>query len=330
MLQLKNSTPFAASMALFPNEHGIDTLYLMVKASFKIGSQWTLLDEQTPLLEADEYWGEPNNSSIKYASDFHIGKPVTDIIMLGNACSPSAEPVKQLDVSLEVGKVNKTIRVFGNRFWKNGQISAAEPFQTMPLVYEKAFGGSHIVDDNEHLLEEKNPVGSGFSGKRSISEMNDMPLPNLEDPQMLIQQHTDQPEPACFAASSPTWKPRVDFVGTYDEAWQTQRAPYLPKDFDKRFFNTAHKNLIYPGYLEGGEQVRITNMHAAGDMQFNLPQIKLLSQVEMNNRRENPAFNLETLLLEPNQLKLCMVWRAALPCDKQALKIKDITISLSR
>jgi len=330
MLQLKNSTPFAASMALFPNERGIDTLYLMVKASFKIGSQWTLSDEQAPLLEADEYWGEPNDSSIKYASDFHIGKPVTDIIMLGNAYSPNAEAVKQLDVNLEVGKVNKTVRVFGNRVWKDGRITAAEPFQTMPLVYEKAFGGSHIVDENEHLLEDKNPVGTGFSGKRSISEMNDIPLPNLEDPEMLIQQHTDQPEPACFAVSSPTWKPRVDFVGTYDEAWQTQRAPYLPDDFDRRFFNMAHNNLIYPGYLEGGEQVRITNMHTTGDMQFNLPQVNLLSQVEMNNRRENPAFNLETLLLEPNQLQLSMVWRAALPCDKQALKIKDITISLSR
>jgi len=330
MLQLKNSTPFAASMALFPNEHGIDTLYLIVKASFKIGSQWTLTDEQMPPLEADEYWGEPNESSIKYASDFHIGKPVTDIIMLGNACSPNADPVKQLDVNLEVGKVNKTVRVFGDRVWKDGRITAPEPFHTMPLVYEKAFGGSHIVDENEHLLENKNPVGSGFAGKRSISEMNDIPLPNLEDPAMLIQQHTDQPDPACFAFSSPTWKPRVDFVGTYDEKWQTQRAPYLPKDFDKRFFNMAHSHLIYPEYLEGGESVRITNMHSAGDMQFNLPRVNLLSQVEVNNRQKNPRFNLETLLIEPNQLQMSMVWRAALPCDKQTLKIKDIAISLSR
>jgi len=330
MLQLNNSTPFAASMALFPNEQGVDTLYLIVKASFKIGSQWTLTEEQSPPLEADEYWGEPNESSIKYASDFHIGKPASDIIMIGNACSPNAEPVKQLDVNLEVGKVNKTIRVFGDRVWKDGRITSAKPFQTMPLVYEKAFGGSHIIDENEHLLEEKNPVGSGFSGKRSVSEMNDIPLPNLEDPKMLIQQYTDLPEPACFAVSSPTWKPRVEYVGTYDEEWQTQRAPYLPDDFDKRFFNMAHSNLIYPGYLKGSEQVRISNMHAAGDMQFNLPQVKLFSQVEINNQHENPAFNLETLLLEPNQLKLSMVWRAALPCDKQALKIKDITISLSR
>jgi hypothetical protein len=329
MLQLKNSTPFAANMALFPNEQGVDTLYLMVKASFKIGSKWVLADEQIPPVEADEYWGEPNESSLKYASDYHIGKPATDIVMLGNAYAPNATPVKQLDVSLEVGKVNKTVRVFGNRVWKNGSIAAAEPFQTMPMIYEKAFGGSHITDE-VNLIDEKNPVGSGYVGKRSVSEMNNIALPNLEDPAMLIQKISDQPEPACFAFSSPTWKPRVNFVGTYDKTWQTQRAPYLPEDFNRRFLNMAHRSLIYPGYLEGGEQVRITNMHSSGDMQFYLPRVNIVSEVEVSNQLANPAFTLETLLIEPNQLQLSMVWRAALQCDKQTLKIKDISISLSR
>jgi len=330
MFQLKNCTPFAASMTLFPNEQGIDTLYLMVKASFKMGQQWTLIEEQTPPIEADEYWGEPNESSIKYASDFHIGKPVSDIIMIGNACSPNAEPVQQLDVNLEVGQVNKTVRVFGDRVWKNGQITAAEHFQTMPLMYEKAFGGSHIVDENEHLLEDKNPVGSGFAGKRSLSEMDDISLPNLEDPAMLIKQHTDQPEPACFAFSSPTWKPRVDFVGTYDETWQMQRAPYLPEDFNRRFFNAAHSNLIYPGYLQGGVAVHITNMHPSGNLQFNLPHVKLVSTVNMDKKEYRPEFNLETLIIEPNKLQLDMVWRTSVACDKKVLKVHAIDISITK
>lgn len=70
MLQLNNSTPFAASMALFPNEAAIDTLYLIVKATFNIGSQWTLVDEQLPPQEKDIYWSEPEDSSLRYASDF--------------------------------------------------------------------------------------------------------------------------------------------------------------------------------------------------------------------------------------------------------------------
>ena len=330
MLQLKNSTPFAANMALFPNQDGVDTLYLIVKASFQIGQQWTLTEEQTPPIEADEYWGEPNKSSIKYASDFHIGKPATDIVMLGNACSPNNEAVNQLDVSLAVGQVNKTIKVFGDRQWQDGRITSPKPFQSMPLVYERAYGGSYIDESQAETVEERNPVGRGYAGKRSASDMNGQPLPNLENPANLIQQYTDQPEPSCFALSAASWQPRRSYVGTYDEAWQTQRAPYLPVDFDKRFFNMAHKDLIYPGYLQGGEPVQITNMHQGGNLQFNLPQVKLASRITIGNSEERPLFNIETLTLEPNKLQLSMVWRAAIPCDKKALKIKQVDIALAR
>jgi len=330
MLQLKNSTPFAADMALFPDEQGVDTLYLIVKASFKIGNQWLLAEEQIPPAKADEYWGEPDDSSIKYASDFHTGKPATDIVMVGNAMSQEGQPVNQLDVNLSVGQVNKTVRVFGDRVWHEGKITAPKSFNTMPLIYEKAYGGKYFQNEQLHSIEEKNPVGCGYAGKRTVNEMNGLPLPNLEDPQNLINQFSDQPQPACFAFSAAGWQPRRAFAGTYDEAWETQRAPYLPLDFDSRFLNMAHENLIYPGYLKGGEEVAITNMHAAGNLQFNLPHIKLASQVKLQDTVENPQFKLETLLLEPNQLQLSMVWRAALQCDKKLLKINEASIALAR
>jgi len=329
MLQLKNSTPFATDMTLFPNEQGVDTLYLIVKASFKIGKQWMLADEQTPPTKADEYWGEPEDSSIKNASDFHTGKPVTDIVMIGSAFSQGGQPVNQLDVSLSVGQVSKTVRVFGDRVWNEGRITAPQSFHTMPLIYEKAYGGKYFENEQLLSIEEKNPVGCGYAGKRNVSEMNGVALPNLEDPQNLISQFTDQPQPACFAFSSAGWQPRLSYAGTYDEVWETQRAPYLPEDFNSRFLNMAHENLIYPGYLQGGEAVNISNMHTSGNMQFNLPRINLVSQVRVQDKLESPLFNLETLLLDPNQLQLSMVWRAALPCDKKLLKISEASIALS-
>lgn len=331
MLQLDNRTPFAANMTLFPDQQGVETLYLVVKARFKIGEQWVLADKQLPPTAEDEYWGEPEKSSLKQASDYHIGKPATDILMTGNACSLNSEPVKQLDVSLSVGQVNKTIRVFGDRQWQDGRITPPIPFQTMPMIYERAYGGVHVIDGQVDSLEEKNPVGCGYAGKRSAAEMDGMALPNLEDPGSLIQQYTDKPEPGCFAMSSASWQPRLAYVGTYDDAWQEQRAPYLPDDFDLRFFNMAHKNLIYPGYLRGGEAVHIAGMHPAGNLSFNLPRINLVSCVSMQNKDEkSPLFNLETLMIEPNELKLSMVWRASMVCDKSTLKINNVNVSLSR
>jgi len=330
MLQLQNTTPFAANLALFPNENAIDTLYVIVKATFNISTHLTLADEQEPLVAADVYWTEPGKSSIKYASDFHIGKPTTDIVMLGHACAPNKKEATELDVSLSVGRVRKTVRVIGDRQWRDGRITPPASFTSMPMVYEKAFGGIHIVNGEVAEAETRNPVGRGFAGQRNIEEMTGVPLPNLEDPAQLIQDTIDQPAPACFGVCAPNWYPRVGYAGTYDEQWQTTRAPYLPLDFDKRFLNAAHSDLIYPEYLQGGEPVQITHMHPVGVLQFDVPRVKLLPRIMIAGSEVSPAFNLETLILEPNQLRMSLVWRVAVLCDKKALKISEVKISLLR
>lgn len=330
MLQIHNNTPFAADMNLFPNEQAIDTLYVLVRATFNIGEQWTLADKQPPPMVADEYWTEPGESSIKYGSDCHVGKPCSDIIMLGHAYAPGNQRVRQLDVGLTVGRVHKTIRVFGDRHWQDGRISRAEPFKTMAMVYEKAFGGEHIVDGVVASVEDRNPVGRGFAGQRKTEEMNGVPLPNLEDPNNLISDISQRPEPACFAVSAPHWRPRSAYAGNYDETWQSQRAPYLPEDFDKRFFNMAHPDLVYPGFLSGGEQVEIINMHPHGTLKFALPHVSLNTVVSIAGDSVQARFNLETLVIEPDELRLSLIWRAAVQCDKKMLKISNIKINMTR
>lgn len=331
MLQLKNNTPFAAQLALFPNQQGVDTLYIILKASFKIGTKWTLADEQKPPQAEDEYWtDDPARSSLKLGSELHIGKPATDIILTGHAWSPQGNPVSQMDVGLSVGAVNKVIRVIGNRQWQDGGITSPEPFSSMPLVYEKAYGGIHQQDETIIAAELRNPVGCGFTGKRKAKEVNGEALPNLEDPRQLIQKPGDTATPACFSFVAPAWQPRASYAGTYDEQWQKTRAPYLPQDFDARFFNMAHPDLVYPGYLVGGEPVQITGVNPEGDLAFHLPVIGLSASVELKNRVEKPPFHLETLLIEPDTLELSMSWKAAIPCDKEALKIRQVVINLSR
>ena len=330
MLQIQNSTPFAAHMNLFPNEQAIDTLYVMVRATFNIGKQWTLADKQPAPAMADEYWTEPGKSSIKYGSESHLGKASSDIIMLGHACSPNNQDVQQLDVGLSVGQVNKTVRIFGDRQWQDGVITKPKPFKTMAMIYEKAFGGATFVDGVLAAVEERNPLGRGFAGQRKTKDMNGVPLPNLEDPANLISSTEQRPTPACFAVSAPHWQPRAAYAGTYDEVWQTTRAPYVPEDFDKRFFNMAHPDLVYPGFLQGGEPVEISNMHPRGALKFALPQVRLSTTVNMAGEALRPGFNLETIILEPNELRLSMVWRAAVACDKKMLKISSIKINMTK
>lgn len=330
MLQLKNNTPFSAAFAVFPNEQGVDTLYTMVKSTFKIGPQWTLPDDQLEPQKEDVYWGEPNVSSLKLASDYHTGKAATDIIMTGMACTPQQQLMRQMDVGLTVGSLRKVIRVFGDRRWDNGRISTPEPFSSMPLVYERAFGGVDLVEGKPRAVEERNPLGLGFAGQKKESELNGSFLPNLECPEHLIQDYQDKPAPACFAAVASNWQPRINYAGTYDEQWQKSRAPYLPDDYNPRFMNSAAPDLIYPGFLTGGEPVVISGMHPMGELNFNLPVIRLVSKIFLGGKETQIPFRLETLLLDPNQLQISLVWRAAFVCDKQALKITEIAISMLR
>lgn len=334
MLQLKNKSPFEPAIALFPNQQGIDTLYVVIKATFQIGEKLSVAEEQAPVTMADEYWGEPGESSLRYASDMHLGKPSTDVALIGCAWAKEGTKVEQVDVRLAVADREKTIRVFGNRKWSGGvmasSISPPQPFECLPIMYERAYGGIHEVNAKKGkiLAEERNPVGVGFRGKRSSREMSGKPLPNIEDPKKLIKNSSDEVTPVGFGFVAPSWLPRRSFAGTYDEAWQKKTAPYLPKDFDPKFFNAANPDFVFDRYLDGGEPVELVNASRKGSLRFKLPRCDFDVNVKIAGKDEKPSLNLETVIIEPDDDRLCMVWRTQVECDKKALKVEEITVNL--
>lgn len=330
MLQLKNHSPFAAQIGLFPNEQGVDTLYVVVKASFSLTAQPQVLEEQPPVTLQDEYWGDPESTGIKYAGEMHLRKPTTDVALVGQAWAPGGRHATQLQARLKVGEREKTLLVRGNRVWQNGRPGEPEPFERMPMFYEYAFGGTHIVDPDkpEILAEERNPIGRGFRGKRNDQELESMPLPNIEDPRCPVETAGDKAWPAGFAFMPSAWLPRRGYAGTYDEAWQKQRAPYLPKDFDSRFFNAAHPEFIYDRYLAGGEPIELDNLSKHGPLRLQLPQCAIDASVRIAARTEKPRLNMETVLIEPESERFSMTWRGEVQCDKKALKIEQIDINL--
>lgn len=334
MLQLKNASPFAPAIALFPDRHGIDTLYIVIKATFTLEPRLDIAEKQLAPALTDEYWGDPESSSLKYASDMHLGKPGSDVVLIGSAHGPEGKAVPQVDAGIAIADKRKLVRIMGDRVWrKNGAgFSPPQPFESLPIVYERAYGGLHREDPESEAAaaEERNPVGLGFRGKRKEQEAEGQSLPNIEDPQTPIKRWGDPAVPQGFGYVAPYWLPRRAFAGTYDEDWQANRAPYLPNDFDPRFFNAAHPDLVFADYLKGGEPVQVVGMNPKGHLRFRLPACELSAQVKVAGQTETPPLNLETVQIEPDEAQLCLVWRAALPCDKQALKVEEITIDLQR
>jgi hypothetical protein len=293
-------------------------------------------DEPRPVTLVDEHFGEPGTSSLRHASEVHLFKPGTDVVVVGDACAPGGRPVAFVDVSLGIGDRIKTARVHGERHFTEGlggvRPSDAEPFVRAPVTYERAYGGRHVLDPAAGLVleEPRNPVGRGFLGQRSTTELLGHPAPSIEDPRRPIGLLGERSIPVGFGPIAPWWEPRRGFVGTYDEAWQKTQAPYLPRDFDGRFFHVAPEDLVFSQGLTGGERVALMGFHPQGLQRFDLPRCQLAITATIGGRREGLRPWLETVVLEPTEERFTLSWRAALPVDKRVLQVEDVAVSLER
>ncbi|NOZ52533.1 MAG: DUF2169 domain-containing protein [Gammaproteobacteria bacterium] len=357
---LKNKTPFAAELALLADEAGREVLLVLVKATYRIiaataertvrhliqptaqakfSAQQDYLDlaeEQRPVNLAGEYYGEPGKTSLKYAPEASFAKPGTDIALIGHAHVPTEHPaVTQLDVTLSVGAVSKTVRVFGDRVWQrkpllSWRISPPQAFTTLPLVYERAFGGVDDTpdDDRDKAYEPRNPVGTGLIATKS--RLAEVPLPNLEDPRELIQRVKDRPVPAGFGFICPDWEPRKSRAGTYDDAWQTARMPSLPTNFERRFLNAAHPDLQTKGYLQGNETVDIINASPQGRLTFSLPGCNPIMAVKMLN--EPPTAletRLDSLVINTDDHTVQLLWCGSVEIHDRLYELENIETMLS-
>jgi hypothetical protein len=277
----------------------------------------------------DKLWDEdkPEASSLEHASDLCLHKPATDIVVCGEAMARDKQPSAELDVIVRVGNLERALRVFGPRVWYKGAMGLVPtkpaPFASMPLKWELAFGGRDA--SGPKLLEEsRNPVGVGIAADPAA--LVHKPLPNLEDPAQLITSDKTRPAPAGVGPIMHHWAPRKDFAGTHDENWMRERMPLPPLDFDPRHNQVAPPELIYPGYLRGGEEVSLYNLCEQGALRFALPKLSFFvgAHTEQGLIEHRPA--LDTLVLEPNDLGFELVWRSAIPVVGRAHELRAIQV----
>jgi hypothetical protein len=317
-MELINHSPYTAGMAVDMDRDGADTLVLIVKATFDImpDGDLKLSSEQRAIEWADVYAGEPGASSVLYESDATWGRTGTDIALIGHAY-PNRAGDRQVDVGLRVGQLEKRARVFGDRHWQKTfgfpEMSTPEPFDRIPLVWERSFGGVDLTpaDPKHHRQEPRNPVGRGFRAKKSQIDLDGMPLPNVEDPRHLILDPGDHPPPIGFGFVAKSWAPRIGFVGTYDDAWQKSRAPLLPDDYDPRFTVAASEGLWAPNGLHGGEVVDLVQLTPSGRLQFALPMVNVLGSYMARVPPSNLDMRLVVAFIDTDRMTLTLLWQGS-------------------
>jgi len=329
MRKLINPTGFPAASALFADPQGRRILAVALKAAFDLpgpGEEAKPAACQLPVLSADEFFGDPAKTGVRYPADLVIGKPATDIGLTGSAYSPEGKPATRFAAILKVGPVRKAIIITGDRRWEKNAfgfltITDPRPLTSLPIRYEYAYGG-----EDQGATYEPNPIGTGFVKDRKTA--HGRKLPNIEDPRHLVRKPTGRPPAAGFGFAAPVWESRLKYGGTFDKAWQEKQFPLPPLDFDSRFYNAAHPDLVANGYLQGGEPVQLINVSRKGQLDFHLPWLEFSLDYALFNIARRTKLNIWTVTLEPDEERFIITWGASFDTEGREEQLRDIKIEM--
>lgn len=332
-MHLLNATKMQAGYTLGMQPDGRELLVVVVKGTFLIprpGQPAELAPDQEKLVEADVFTGEPGFSAPLYESDYAPRKPRCDVLLNGSAYAPNGYPTERVRVGIRVGSMTKVFDVVGNRVWQEVMAtvtsSRPEPFTVMPISYDNAFGGmdnSH-PDPARHRTFLANHAGKGFFHNLDTHVYSGKPLPNTEDPHEPITTPNGKYRPQAFGPVGRAWDPRPRFAGTYDQNWIDNVFPFLPADFDERYYQAAPADQQID-YLRGGEQVTLYNLMPQERVDFRLPTVSFPVRFYLKNGEESEESAVtDTLIIEPDQKRFMMVWRVVRPLKRNMFEVAQV------
>ncbi|MGE0283220.1 MAG: DUF2169 domain-containing protein [Rhizobiaceae bacterium] len=298
---------------------GHDWLVVVVKATFDFpeasNGPVRKSAEQTPLVFADVQTGEPGYSATLWETDFAFRKPRCDVALNGCAYAPGGRPAERIPVGIKIGSWSKLFEVVGNREWRAiGPVftsTAPEPFLKMPITYDRAWGGVDRLNPEEPLPGAylRNPVGTGWAQTKNQRLIPGLRLPNTQKIGEEIRSPFGNYTPMSFGPMGRGWPGRIEYGGTYDQNWIDNIFPFLPPDFDERYFQMAPADQ-QTDLPRGGEEVQLVNLTPEGRVSFRLPPTGL--EMTLFKRREKTFEGLlhpDTILFDPENRRFSLVWR---------------------
>ncbi|MBK8262297.1 MAG: DUF2169 domain-containing protein [Nannocystis sp.] len=228
-------------------------------------------------------------------------KVATDVVVFGRAYAPGGSCV-QMQVEVELPHLGRASRllVTGDRrcSWRSGgapAISPPEPFETLPLGYDRAYGGvdptvGHLGPPRgaEEALRQlmsvpgaypRNPAGRGYVVHNRPELVDGLLLPNIERPDSLLRPDRvvvgdprgwhRQPLPGGFGWLDVGWFPRCAFAGAFPAATPPSGVAeaalgHLPADYIRRLAGAEEGYRLDPR-LFNGASLGLTTPHLRGD-----------------------------------------------------------------
>ncbi|MFD4836171.1 DUF2169 domain-containing protein [Achromobacter sp. NPDC058515] len=278
-----------------------DMLGVSVFALVDISGTATLLTDQ-------ELWKLAAAEGIG-ALDLATPKQYPEVLVSGHAYPHGSPHPGACAVRLKAGPVDKSLLVFGDRFWLDGKATEPQPFERMRLDWSRAYGGPGIAE---------NPLGIGAQ-EEDVNGVRARRLPNIEHPLQRVGAPGQQVAPAGFAALPVEWPQRAAHMGReYGQEWLEHDFPGFASDMDWRFFNAAQPDQWGPANTElaGGAEYELWNMHPEHPvLRGRLPDWRarcFVSRQADGSALEELALRLDTAWFFPDWSRVVLIWHGAL------------------
>jgi hypothetical protein len=342
-MTLHNTTDFEAGYNLGLEKSGHHCLVVVAKATFNMPHSMqepaTLKTSkaQIKVHNTDVFTGIDGESALLYENDFAPFKPKCDVILNGSAYAYPLQETTDKVVQLRIGTLDKSFRVIGKRIWQehlfNAKASNPEPFIKQFISYDIAYGGNDLdpnkpsQDDENYVAFDANPVGQGYAPHHDTARLIGKKLAQTMELHTPATDTTSKKYlPQSFGAIARHWYPRYTLGGTYDAHWVEHVKPFLPDDFDESFYQCSPEEQQIP-YIEGGEKVMLKGLTPEGERLFILPRLEVAMEViRSNGTRETLSPIIDTLILEPDEERFTMVYRAKIKLKRSIHEVDTIIV----
>lgn len=271
---------------------------IVVKATFALVHEGSAqLAAPAAIVREDRYRGAAGG--LDEASEVAPYLPSVGVIFHGSAHAPPGQPTPAMSVRLgifgEGALLDKTLHVFGHR--PLDAPGSPRPFEHLPVVYERAFGGPRVED---------NPVGTGAAPGS--------PLPNIVDPQK-------QQRPAGLGPLSKRWGARRRLLGAVDAASLERPIVDIPAGLGWAWFHAAPADQQL-AFLRGDEWIVLDGLHPSlPHVQTRLPSAQAHGRWHLAGASgpgpERPLdLRADTLVITPEAGVFSLIWRGHVIVDE--------------
>jgi hypothetical protein len=240
-------------------------------------------------------------------------KPAFDVVVAGYATAPPHHTAAHLDAGIRIGNHTRVLRAFAPRVWDRGLLGyvakALSPcVKRVPLSYAVA------------------DWASGFAVMTSDAQGH--ALPWLESLEASAHRTRHAARPVGFGHWPENAPHRQTHAGTYDDVWQDQRAPQLPLDFNARFYNVAHPELQLSAAPAAGTSIGLAHLAVQPAINTRMPDLQLAVQATTvaGATQKLQALRSDTLVIEPDLMRMLQVWRVTLPTSEGSDALRSIRL----